>query len=69
MSPGSANGPVSDTAFYRFNVSHYASNGFVERMDPQTSNFTDSILWRPRPASTRAGPLPPPDPSPAATTS
>ena len=41
------NGPASDTVFYRFNASRYASDGFVERMEPHTSNVTGSILWRP----------------------
>ena len=41
------NGPASDTVFYRFDVSRYASDGFVERMEPHSSNVTGSLLWRP----------------------
>ena len=41
------NGPAGDTVFYRFDVSRFGSNGFVDRMDPFSSNVTGSLLWRP----------------------
>ena len=41
------NGPAGDTVFYRFDASRYGSEGFVDRMNPHSSNVTGSLLWRP----------------------
>ncbi len=43
------NGPISESLWYRFDVSRYGSDGFVERMSPSSSNVTGSLLWRPSP--------------------
>ena len=43
------NGPISDTLWYRFDVSRYGSDGFVDRMRPSSSNVTGNLLWRPAP--------------------
>ncbi len=43
------NGPISDSLWYRFDVSRYGSDGYVDRMSPSSSNFTGSLLWRPGP--------------------
>ena len=41
------NGPAGDTVFYRFDASRYGSDGYVDRMNPHSSNVTGGILWRP----------------------
>ena len=43
------NGPISDSLWYRFDVSRYGSDGYVDRMNPSSSNVTGSLLWRPGP--------------------
>ncbi len=43
------NGPISDSLWYRLDVSRYGSDGYVDRMSPSSSNFTVSLLWRPGP--------------------
>ena len=43
------NGPISDSLWYRFDVSRYGSDGYVDRMSPSSSNVTGSLLWRPSP--------------------
>ena len=43
------NGPITESLWYRFDVSRYGSDGFVERMSPNSSNVTGSLLWRPSP--------------------
>ena len=43
------NGPISDSLWYRFDVSRYGSDGFVDRMSPSSSNVTGNLLWRPAP--------------------
>ena len=41
------NGPISESLWYRFDVSRYGSDGYVDRMSPSSSNVTGSLLWRP----------------------
>ena len=43
------NGPISDSLWYRLDVSRYGSDGYVDRMAPSSSNVTGSLLWRPGP--------------------
>jgi iron complex outermembrane receptor protein len=40
-------GSLSDSAWYRIDVSQYGSDGYVDRMDPESLNATASLLWRP----------------------
>lgn len=40
-------GELSDNAWFRLDFNHYASDGFVDRMDPESTNLTGSILWQP----------------------
>jgi iron complex outermembrane receptor protein len=42
-----ASGPVNDSLWYRVDVSRSGSDGFVDRMDPGSTNLTGSLLWRP----------------------
>lgn len=39
--------PLSDKLWFRADVSHYRSNGYVDNADPRSSNATASILWKP----------------------
>lgn len=39
-------GSLSDTTGFRFDVSTYGSEGFVERTDPESTNITGSFAWR-----------------------
>ena len=41
-----AGGSVNDSAWYRFDLSHRESDGYVNRMDPSSLNTTGSLLWR-----------------------
>ena len=40
-----AGGGVNDSAWYRFDLSHRESDGYVDRMDPSSLNTTGSLLW------------------------
>ena len=40
-------GPVSESLWYRVDVSQYGSDGFVDRTDSRSSNVTGNVLWRP----------------------
>jgi iron complex outermembrane receptor protein len=42
-------GPVSETLWYRADVSRSASDGYVRRMESSSINVTGSVLWRPTP--------------------
>jgi iron complex outermembrane receptor protein len=42
-------GPVTDTLWYRADVSRSGSDGYVERMNSGSTNVTASLLWRPTP--------------------
>ena len=37
-----AGGSVNDSAWYRFDLSHRESDGYVDRMDPSSLNTTGS---------------------------
>lgn len=41
-----AGGAVSDTLWYRADISQRASDGYVDRMDPSSLNATASLLWQ-----------------------
>ncbi len=38
-------GPIAGTSWYRLDASHRQSDGFVERMDPSSTNLTGSVLF------------------------
>lgn len=40
-------GPVSDSLWYRVDVSRSGSDGYVPNMDSSSLNVTGSVLWRP----------------------
>ncbi len=40
-----AGGSLSDTTGWRFDVSTYGAEGFVERTDPESTNVTGSFVW------------------------
>lgn len=40
-------GPMSDSAWYRLDVSRSGSDGYVPAMDSSSLNLTGSVLWRP----------------------
>lgn len=40
-----AGGSLSDTTGWRFDVSTYGAEGFVERTDPESTNITASVAW------------------------
>jgi iron complex outermembrane recepter protein len=40
-------GPISDSLWYRADVSRSGSSGYVSRMDSGSTNLTGSLLWRP----------------------
>lgn len=40
-------GPMSDTLWYRVDVSRSSSDGYVADMDSSSLNVTGSVLWRP----------------------
>ena len=42
-----AGGSLSDSAWYRLDLSQRESDGYVDRMDPSSLNATGSMLWRP----------------------
>jgi iron complex outermembrane receptor protein len=46
---GGVTGPVTDTLWYRADVSRSGSDGYVDRMDSGSTNVTASLLWRPTP--------------------
>ena len=41
-----AGGALSDSVWYRADVSERASDGYVDRMDPRSLNATVSVLWQ-----------------------
>ena len=41
-----AGGSLSDSAWYRFDISQRESDGYVDRMEPSSLNATGSILWQ-----------------------
>jgi iron complex outermembrane receptor protein len=41
-----AGGALSDSVWYRADVSQRASDGYVDRMDPSSLNATASLLWQ-----------------------
>jgi iron complex outermembrane recepter protein len=41
-----AGGPAGDALWYRVDLSRYAAEGYVDRMDPASTNLTASLLWR-----------------------
>lgn len=41
-----AGGALGDSVWYRADVSQFGSDGFVDRMDPQSLNFTGSLYWQ-----------------------
>ena len=41
-----AGGGLSESAWYRFDVSQRSSDGYVERMDSSSLNATGSVLWQ-----------------------
>ncbi|MEM7251485.1 MAG: TonB-dependent receptor [Pseudomonadota bacterium] len=42
-------GEVARNLWGRVDVSHYRSDGFIEDMDPRSTNLTGSLLWKPIP--------------------
>ena len=42
-----AAGSLTDSAWYRVDLNQYGSDGFVDRMDPESLNATASLLWQP----------------------
>ena len=40
-----AGGSLSDTTGWRFDISTYGAEGFVERTDPESTNITGSFAW------------------------
>jgi iron complex outermembrane receptor protein len=41
-----AGGALGDSAWYRADISQYGSDGYVDRMDPRSLNFTGSLYWQ-----------------------
>lgn len=41
-----AGGALGDSVWYRADVSQFGSDGYVDRMDPQSLNFTGSLYWQ-----------------------
>ena len=41
-------GELSDSAWYRVDINQHGADGFVDRMNPESSNITASVLWQPR---------------------
>ncbi|MDE0479668.1 MAG: TonB-dependent receptor plug domain-containing protein [Gammaproteobacteria bacterium] len=41
-----AGGSLTDATGWRFDVSTYGAEGFVERTDPESTNVTGSFVWR-----------------------
>ena len=41
-----AGGSLSDSAWYRFDVSRRSSDGYVDRMDSSSVNATGSVVWQ-----------------------
>lgn len=39
--------PLGKNFWLRADVSHYASDGYVDNADPKSSNATSSVLWKP----------------------
>lgn len=42
-----AGGPLTEELWYRADISQYGSDGYVDRMDPESLNVTASLLWQP----------------------
>lgn len=43
----SSSGSIGDSMWYRLDANEYGSDGFVDRMDPESRNITGSLLWQP----------------------
>ncbi len=43
---GGSAGPVSDSLWYQFDISQNGADGFVDDMDPESTNLNGSFLWR-----------------------
>lgn len=41
-----AGGALGDSVWYRADVSQFGSDGYVDRMDPESLNFTGSLYWQ-----------------------
>lgn len=39
-------GQLGDSTYFRLDANQYGSDGFVDRMDPESSNLTASLLWQ-----------------------
>lgn len=39
-------GPITDSLWYRVDVSEHGSDGFVDDMDPESTNINGSLLWQ-----------------------
>ncbi len=39
-------GPITDSLFYRLDISEHGSDGFVDDMDPESTNINGSFLWQ-----------------------
>ncbi len=44
---GGSAGPISDSLWYQIDVSQNGSDGFVDDMDPESTNINGSLLWKP----------------------
>ncbi len=43
---GGSEGPVSDSLWYQFDISQNGADGFVDDMDPESTNINGSLLWK-----------------------
>jgi len=41
-----AGGALSDSVWYRADISQFGSDGYVDRMDPKSTNATGSLYWQ-----------------------
>ena len=39
-------GPITDSLFYRLDISEHGSDGFIDDMDPESTNLNGSLLWQ-----------------------
>ena len=44
---GGSAGPITDSLWYQFDLSQNGSDGFVNDMDPESTNVNGSLLWKP----------------------
>lgn len=44
---GGSAGPITDSLWYQIDVSQHGSDGFVDDMDPKSTNINGSLLWKP----------------------